>query len=152
MHYFASFEGCVIPTMKEHQERLSFVKTSSCQNILFAMCKRYLIFPKETRNRAIRDSWHGYGRDFIPEDWCQREAPIIRCALAHALTLTRRSTKSKSPTITYLKGFLTQLMVQSGWGLPSALVPSAGLHPLCRWYHRGPSSDCRWSFAGPGLV
>lgn len=47
------------------------------------------------------------------QDWAKREAPMMRACLVHALVLTKRTCKAKSPTIQFLKNFITKPFVQS---------------------------------------
>ena len=50
------------------------------------------------------------------KDWAEREAPIMRCAVVHALDLAKRTPNAKCEVIAQLKKFILAL-IQSGFGL-----------------------------------
>lgn len=44
------------------------------------------------------------------KDWAEAQAPIMRCAVVHALGLTKRTPKAKCEIIANLKSFLMKLI------------------------------------------
>ena len=50
----------------------------------------------------------------LVQDWADREAPVMRCAVVHALELTKRTPKAKCMVIATVKNFLLNLIHQSG--------------------------------------
>ena len=52
--------------------------------------------------------------DPCPQDWVNREAANMRILVVHALRLCQRATSSRSPRITFLKQFITKLLVDAG--------------------------------------
>ena len=92
----------------------------------------------------------GVGRSFcqLVQEWAEREAPIMRCVLVHALNLTKRTPRAKSYVIRALKDFIVKVLQDGGkWGCQIVKLKdffSLHTHVLClqayrhlvfKWWH-----------------